>query len=51
MQEHFVAYNKRREILASSANPFAKGVARVEGELVPSSHASRFSTKGLCTVI
>ena len=35
MQQVFAAYNARQEVLAANANPFAKGIAWVEGELVP----------------
>ncbi|KAJ5097062.1 D-aminoacid aminotransferase-like PLP-dependent enzyme [Penicillium angulare] len=35
MQKLFAAYKARDAVLASSTNPFAKGIAWVEGELVP----------------
>lgn len=35
MDEIFAAYEKRKAILEQSDNPFAKGVAWIEGELVP----------------
>lgn len=35
MQKIFAAYHERQAILAASTNPFANGVAWVEGEFVP----------------
>ncbi|KAJ5112790.1 D-aminoacid aminotransferase-like PLP-dependent enzyme [Penicillium argentinense] len=35
MRKFFAAYDARQKVLASSTNPFAKGVAWVDGELVP----------------
>ena len=35
MQGFFAAYDARQKVLAASTNPFAKGIAWVEGELVP----------------
>lgn len=35
MQEVFAAYDARTSELKKSSNPFAKGVAWIQGELVP----------------
>lgn len=35
MQNVFAGYNARQAVLAASTNPFAKGIAWVDGELVP----------------
>lgn len=35
MQKFFTAYDERQKVLEASTNPFAKGVAWVDGELVP----------------
>jgi branched-subunit amino acid aminotransferase/4-amino-4-deoxychorismate lyase len=39
MDQFFAAYNSRQAILEKSTNPFAKGIAWVEGQLVPLSEA------------
>ncbi|KAF9876664.1 putative class IV aminotransferase [Colletotrichum karsti] len=39
MNEVFAGYHRRQAVLAKSTNPFAKGIAWIEGELVPISDA------------
>jgi hypothetical protein len=35
MQKIFEGYNARKQIIEASTHPFAKGVAWIEGKLVP----------------
>src|SRR5690348_10264585 len=39
MEKVFTAYQQRQAVLEKSTNPFAKGIAWVEGQLVPLSEA------------